>query len=349
MAEIPAENICLIRLSALGDTMHALAFVNQLRTGYPRAHISWILEPLPYEIVKHQSVVDEFIVFNPKSGFRAWLDLKRQLRNYRFDLLILPQLSFRSSLTAAMVNAEIKLGFDFRRSRELHWFFTNRHIPAHPPQHSLDLYFEFLDYLGIPRKPVEWNLEFTAEEISWREQFFSRFDRPVIAFVAASSNPEKDWSPEGYARVMDHVHTNLGLQPVVVGGPSRREREFADRILECSRTAPVIALEKPIRHTMLQLSGARLVVAPDTGPLHIAVALGIPTVSLYGYSNPRRCGPYRKYADLLIDKYSDTEQETGIARKTKPGRMQRITPGEVIEKIELELNRNTGICSGYYS
>jgi heptosyltransferase I len=125
---------------------------------------------------------------------------------------------------------------------------------------------------------------------------------------------------------------------MIIGGPSASEQAAAREICRLCRAKPVIALEKPIRHTMLQISGSRLVVSCDTGPLHMAVALNIPTIGLYGYSNPRRCGPYRKYNELLIDKYNDPGEENApITRETRPGRMQLILPEEVIAKIELGL------------
>ena len=91
---------------------------------------------------------------------------------------------------------------------------------------------------------------------------------------------------------------------------------------------------------ILQLSGSSMVISPDTGPLHIAVALNVPTVSLYGYSDPRRCGPYKKYRELLIDKYTDPGEENApITRRTRSNRMHLITPEEVIEKIELGIEK----------
>ena len=127
---------------------------------------------------------------------------------------------------------------------------------------------------------------------------------------------------------------------MIIGGPGPREQKIANEILDLCRCTPLVALNNPIRKTMLQLAGCRLVVSPDTGPLHIAVAMDTPVVGLYGYTNPRRCGPYKKFQDLLIDKYNDPGEENApITRKTKPGRMQRITVDEVIEKIELGLEK----------
>ena len=339
MPKFAARRICVVRLSALGDTIHALALVNGLRRGYPDAHITWILQPLPYEIVKHQPAVDKFVVFNPRSGWQEWRRLIRYLRSHPFDLALLPQVSAKASLIGLLAKARIKLGFDLSRSRELQWMVTNHRIPPHPPQHAQDQYFEFLNYLDVDHPQARWDLAFTAEEHKWRDRFFASIGRPVAAFVVASSNPHKDWSPEGYARVMDDVDLRLGLCPLIVGGPSRREKEMAAAITAQCHSAPRIALEGPVRHTLLQLSGARVVISPDTGPLHTAVALNVPTVGLYGYSNPRRCGPYRRFHDLLIDKYTNPRDNGHISRHTRKYRMTRIRPEEVIAKIELALAR----------
>jgi len=338
MPRIEAKKICLIRTSALGDTVHALGLVNGLRKGYPDAHLTWVLQTLPYDMVKHQKTVDQFIPFNRNGNFRDWLNLFKRLRQESYDLVILPQVSAKVSLITLFIKSKNKLGFDFKRSKELQWLVTNKQIPPAPMRHVQDQFFEFLNYLDIKDYPVEWNFEFTKEEKKWQQSFFDRLKRSVIGFVIASSSRDKDWDLEKYAKTIDYVDRELDLQPMLIGGPSELEKNNAEKICSLCRKAPVIALEKPIRTTMLQIAGSRIIVSPDTGPLHIAVSLNVPTICLYGYSNPRRCGPYRKYHDLLIDKYNDPgEKNMPITRKIKPGRMARISSKEVIEKIELGL------------
>lgn len=340
MPKISAKKICLIRISALGDTVHALALANALKKGYPNAHLTWILQPLPHELVKHQPNIDEFIVFSGKGGIKEWKKFRNRVKHERFDLAIIPQVSFRSSFITALVKADIKLGFDFKRSRELSWLFTNRHIPSKKPGHVQDQFFEFLDYLEINDYQKIWDFNFTEEEVEWQKIYFKKINRPVISFVTATSDPEKDWYPKGYAKVMDEVDKSFGFQPMIIGGPSKWEQEIAKQIADQCRCKPIIALEKPIRRTMLQLAGSALVVSPDTGPLHMAVALNVPTVGLYGLSNPRRCGPYKKFHDLLIDKFTNTGEENHrITRKTRKDRMDRITPEEVIEKIKIGIEK----------
>ncbi|MBC2714645.1 MAG: glycosyltransferase family 9 protein [Desulfobacteraceae bacterium] len=340
MPRIEAKKICFIRTSALGDTVHALGLINGLRKGYPDAHLTWVIQTLPYDMVKHQKNIDQFITFNRNGDYKTWLSLFKRLREESYDLVILPQVSAKVSLITLFIKSKNKLGFDFKRSKELHWLVTNKRIPAAPAGHVQDQFFEFLDYLDIKDYPIEWNFTFTEEERAWQQSYFDRLKRPVIGFVIASSSRDKDWDLEKYAKVIDYVEQKLDLQPMLIGGPSELEKNNAEEICRLCRKEPIIALEKPIRTTMMQIAGSRLIVSPDTGPLHMAVSLNVPTISLYGYSNPKRCGPYRKYHDLLIDKYNDPgEENMPITRKTKPGRMARISPEEVIEKIELGLER----------
>ena len=331
----PQERILIIRTSALGDVVHTLAFVNRLRKGRPRAHITWVLHPLAYDLVKHQNNVDRFVVFPRKRSLDAFRKLSKDLGSGSYDVVFMLQVSVKASLISLAARGKVKLGFDIRRSRELHWLFSNHRIPHRPAGHTLDQFFEFLDHRNIPDAPLDSDIHITEAERSYRDKFFRAIERPVISFVIASSNPEKDWHAEGYARVMDEVDSRLNLQPIIVGGTSERETKLADEILGLCRCKPKVALEKPVRHTLLQLAGSRVVVAPDTGPMHMAVALNVPTVALFGFSDPRRCGPYRRFHDLLIDKYHLPGEKKGrITRKTKKDRVRLITPEEVIEKIE---------------
>lgn len=337
---IPAERICLLRLGAFGDTIHALALVDGLRRLYPEAHLSWILEPVPHEIVKEQPEVDDFIVFRPGRGMAGWRELRRDLRaRERFDLLIVPQVSLRSSFVTALVSAEIKLGFDWNRSREGHWLFVNRHLHKGTIRHAQDLFLEFLDYLGLDSHEPRWNLRFTPDELERERVFFSSIGAPVLALVVASSAPAKDWDPANYAAVADEARERFGLVPMLVGGPSKREQEIAEQIAAGMSSEPVIALDRPVRDMLWKLHGSRVVVAPDTGPLHAAVAMNRPTIGLYGYSNPRRCGPFNRFHDLLIDVWTEPGEEKVISRETRADRMSLITPNAVLEKIELALEK----------
>jgi heptosyltransferase I len=229
----------------------------------------------------------------------------------------------------------VRLGFDRARARDLSWIFTNRHLPPHPLQHMQDQYLEFLDALGVPRGPLEWHIGAWDREKGWQRDFFATFDRPVAPIVVATSKPQKDWLPERWAEVADALYYDFGLQPVLVGGRSAREVEAERVILERARCRPVSALGNGgLRGLAAIIEGSALVLSPDTGPLHLSVALDTPVISLIGYSNPKRVGPYRKFGDLVIDAYGDPGEDYPISMAHRQNRMPRITVGMVLEKVE---------------
>ncbi|MBN1878558.1 glycosyltransferase family 9 protein [bacterium] len=335
MPRYNAEKICLLRTSAIGDVVHAMYLAQCLRSGYPTSEITWVTQDIPGALIRGQPSVDRVLTFSRHMGWRGWLELRYILKKECYDLLVVPQVSAKVSLLASWIRSTIKLGFDFHRARELSWLVTNRRIPAGPRGHVLDQFMEFVDYLGIQHGAPEWNFHFSFEEIEWKQNWQKQFCKPICALVPASSNPEKDWPSDRFVELADRISTDTDMEPVIICGPGRRETEMARYIREGARCKPEIASEKPIRHTLLQLACSRVVIAPDTGPLHMAVALGVPTIGLYGYSNPRRCGPYY-FRHLVIDKFNDSpDAPEPVSNRTKPGRMSLITVGEVMQKINI--------------
>jgi heptosyltransferase I len=150
-----------------------------------------------------------------------------------------------------------------------------------------------------------------------------------------TSKPEKDWMPERWARVADAMYSDFGLQPVLVGGRSERELNAA-RIIESSTShKPVNALGSGLRNLVSILDGSALALSPDTGPLHMSVALNRPVISLIGYMNPKRIGPYRKFHDLMIDAFGDPGEVHPITMEKRHGRMERITVDDVLAKVQV--------------
>ncbi|VFQ42602.1 glycosyltransferase family 9 protein [Desulfoluna butyratoxydans] len=341
MDKFPAKKICVIRTSALGDVVHAMALVEALRHGYPDAEITWVLQPLAYEMVKHQGAADHYVLFDRKGGRKHWQALRKRFKGEVYDVVLMLQVSIKASAISTLIKGRLKLGFDMARSRECQWLFSNRRIPKKTPGHVQDQFFEFAEYLGVTDYPVAWNFGFTDAEQEERVAFFDGLGAPAVTFVVASSSPDKDWPAARYAEAVDHV-ARKGLVPVLTGGPSPREKALADEISRLAETKPVIALQNGIRDLLVVLSGSTVVVSPDTGPLHMAVALNVPTVSLFGYSNPRRCGPYRRFPELLIDRFTESAEENGARRYFKTGRMEYISVSDVTEKIDLALERYAG-------
>ncbi|HJV65039.1 MAG TPA: glycosyltransferase family 9 protein [Geomonas sp.] len=332
-----ADRVCIVMMSAVGDAVHVLPVLHSLKAANPACKVTWILQPGPAMLVKGHPLVDEIILFDRTKGVRGFLDVRDQLKSRRFDLAIQLQVYFKANIVASFVKAPVKLGFDFARARDLNWLFTTHRIPPHAMQHVQDQYLEFCEYLGAPTTPVTWGLgPWSDQERNWQREFYAKIERPAVPIVVATSKAQKDWLPERWAEVCDALYADFGLQPVLVGGKSEREVNAERVIMEKTRHKPISALGNGgLRGLVAIFDGAALVISPDTGPLHISVALDRPVVSLIGYSNPKRVGPYRKFQDLMIDVYGEPGEDYPISMENRPDRMPRITVSDVLDKVEL--------------
>jgi heptosyltransferase I len=334
MIDVSLQRVCIVMMSAVGDAVHVLPVINALKRRSPRTHITWVLQPGPATLVRGHHSVDDIILFDRSRGWRAFTDVRRELAARRFDLVLALQVYFKAGIVTSFTRASVKLGFDLARARDANWLFTTHRIPPHEPQHVQDQYFEFLAEVGVPYEPVKWDLGPWPEERAVQQEFASRFERPIASIVVATSKPEKDWLPERWAEVADALWHDFGLQPVLVGGRSARELAAERVILERASHTPHSALGSGLRNLVGIFDASSLVLSPDTGPLHMAVALDRPVVSLMGYTNPKRTGPYRRFHDLLIDAYGQPGENYPISMENRPGRMPRITTRDVLERVE---------------
>ena len=329
------NSVCIVMMSAVGDAVHVLPVINSIKRAHPEARITWVLQTGPASLVRGHPAVDEIVTFDRKRGLRAFADVRNELTRRRFDLLIDFQVYLKAGIVTALSGAPVRLGFDRARARDLNWLFTNQRIPASPVKHVQDQYFEFLSELGIPHHPVTWNLGPWPSELDWQREWVSRIERPFAAIVVGSSKVAKDWIPERWAAVCDVLEKAYDVQPVLVGGDSERETEAAAQISAAAARPPIIALGSGLRRLVSILDASSLVIAPDTGPLHMAVALDRPVISLIGYSDPRRTGPYRQFHDLMIDAYHAPGEKSPVSMKTRTGRMQKIQVADVESRLEI--------------
>jgi len=334
MIEVALDRVCIVMMSAVGDAVHVLPVINALKRYRPTAHLTWVLQPGPATLVRGHPAVDDIVIFDRAKGSRAFLDVRRELSTRRFDLVIDLQVYFKAGMVTSFTRAPVKLGFDRARTRDMNWLFTTHRIPPHEQQHVQDQYFEFLEAIGVPVGDVEWNLGPWRTERAAQRAFFESFDRPAATIVVATSKPQKDWLPERWATVADALYHDFGLQPVLVGGRSPRELAAEKVILSSSRATIRSALGSGLRNLVGIFDGAALVLSPDTGPLHMAVALDKPVVSLMGYTNPKRTGPYRRFHDLIVDAYGDPGENYPISMENRLDRMPRISARDVLDRVE---------------
>jgi len=333
------DHIGIVMMSAVGDAVHVLPVLHALNRHSPQSHITWVLQPGPATLVRGHPHVDDIVLFDRARGWRAFTDVRRALHTRAFDVVLDFQVYFKAGIVTSFANAPLKLGFDRSRARDLNWLFTTDRIPPHEPQHVQDQYLEFLTALGIPNDEVVWELGPWPAERPWQRDFFARLDRPAASIVVATSKPQKDWLPERWAEVADILYHDFGLEPVLVGGRTERELAAEAIITQRARHKPLSALGSGLRNLVGILDGSALVLAPDTGPLHIAVALNRPVISLMGYTNPKRTGPYRRFHDLIVDAYGEPGEDYPVSMENRRDRMPRITVRDVVERVERWRNR----------
>jgi heptosyltransferase I len=329
----------IVMMSALGDAVHVLPLLDALKRHAPSTHVTWVLQPGPALMVRGHPHVDDTVIFQRALGLGAYPDVRRELKGRPFDLLVNLQVYFKAGLVTWMCRAPVKLGFDWARSRDANWLFTTHRIRPHAAQHVQDQYFEFLDAIGVPHGEPQWHLAPTREERAAARLVVAGGTGPLVGLVVASSKAEKNWMPERYAEVAVALESALGARCVLLGGTSAIEREAASRILAAAPGSAVDALGRGLRTLLGLLDACDVIISPDTGPLHMAVAMNVPAVGLYGYNNPKRVGPYRRFTDLLVDAYGDPGENYPISMQHRLGRMPRITTGEVLAKVRLALDR----------
>jgi heptosyltransferase I len=333
----PSQRICFVLLSGLGDVVHGLPVVNALKDDEPERHITWVVEPMPGQILTNHPSIDETIVFEPRRGWSGVTELRRRMRGRHFDLTLNLNVYTKSVWPVLLSRAHYRLGFDRRRTHEGVWLASNRHLIPGPRRHTQDQFLEFLDPIGVQRhEPLEWRITFTSEELQARADFFAPLrDRPVAVIVPATGSYKKDWLAERWAAVANALYEDFGYHVVLAGGPGDRETEIATGISKKSSAPIVWAMGDGVRRVAAIVAGADLLLAPDTGPVHIARAFGVPVIGLYGHTNPWRVGPYRAFEDLWIDRYTNPGEEPDPSHaEARWDRMPLITVDDVLSKME---------------
>lgn len=297
------NRIVIVRLSALGDVTLLLPVIESLRHAMPQARITWIIGAAAYALVEGVPGV-EFVVFDKARGLRAYLDLRRRLRGRNFDVLLAMQASWRANFIYSLISAPIKIGFDRIRARDAQWLFVDQHI-AFARQHLLDSFFAFIEKLGVHEKVLTWNLPLADADRDWARSALAQGGRPRLAVHVGASKAERDWPVERFIEVIRQAQRRWGVHAVLTGGSSERERTAGQRILESIRANVVdmIGRTTPKQFAAI-IERTDCLLAPDTGAVHIAVAVGTPVVGLYAVAPPQLSGPYL-YPKLVVNRYPE--------------------------------------------
>jgi len=334
------HSLCLVRLSALGDVVMVLPLVRWLRRCWPETSITWICGSSAMPVLECASLdgVELVPIDKPRSVADYWR-LRRRFAGRNFDVVLALQASWRANFIYPCLKARRKIGYGPDRAKDAHRWFVGEGLPAAKP-HLIDGFFQFAEALGLPLPTtVEWGLKIDPATAPLASA------RPFMALNACSSKPERDWLPERYAAVIDHVARRYDLDTVLIGGPSARERAVADQVLAKVTTRGMVDLvgRTNLKQMMAVLAQARFLLAPDTGAVHIATALGKPVCGLYAVAPARRTGPYRA-TEYCVDRFDegvrtyvgrDPNEVPWAQRVHHPQAMELISVAAVVEKIDL--------------
>jgi len=265
--------------------------VRALQRAWPQTKLTWIIGKAESRLMELIDGV-EFITVDKRAGLAARRDLSARLQGRRFDVLLHMQLSLRASLISTSARAPVRLGFDRARARELQWLFTNARIAPRTREHVLDSFFGFLEALGIDDRTVRWDVPLTSAALEYAQTLIPDA-RPTLVISPCSSHPRRNWRPEAYAAVADHAVRRHGMRVILAGGPTATERTVGAAIEESAHVPLVNQIGRDTLPQMLALlSRAAALLAPDSGPAHMATMVGTPVIGLYATTNPERSGPY---------------------------------------------------------
>src|ERR1700736_2917824 len=183
----PLQHVCLLRLSAIGDTCHALAALRAFQSAWPQTRFTWIIGKLEAKLMTAILPEVEFIIFDKSKGPRELWRIRRILSDIRFDLLLNMQLSIRASLVSSLVSAPIKLGFDRERARELQWWFTNARIAPATREHVLDSFMGFARACGIDPAAPHWDIKLPEDALEYARSVITD-ERPTLLISPCSSH-----------------------------------------------------------------------------------------------------------------------------------------------------------------
>jgi len=323
-----APRILIVRLSAIGDVIHGLPVLNALREAFPKAFLGWVVEGRAASLLEGHPALDQLIPIR-----RGWLKspmtvlrLRRQLRELAFDVTIDVQGLTKSAVAAWLSGAKRRIGFDGANGRELsRWL--NTELVTSTATHIVDCNLELLRPLGITSPTVRFDLPEKAEDGQAAERIIRRggLESGYVLINPGAGWPSKLWPAKRFAAVAQHLARTWRLPSIVVWA-GKQEQALAHEVVANSHGYAWQAPATSLQELAALARRSRLFVAADTGPLHLAVAVGATCVGLFGPMPAKRKGPYGpEHLALHAVQFEGTS------------RQRRNAPPEVMEAISVEM------------
>jgi lipopolysaccharide heptosyltransferase I len=332
---IDPKRILIVKLSSIGDVVHTLPALSALRKQFPRSYIAWVVKKHVAGIIIGHPYLDKVIIYEDL------IKAIREIRRLKFDLAIDFQGLFRSGFITFASGAKIRLGFSRANSQELSRIFINHKItPREEDRHVIDKNLSLLRPLGIEEvKKKEFIISVSEREREYIANFLREenigVSEVLVGLHPGTSWPTKCWIEKGWADLADRLLEELKVKPIFLWGPG--EEELVDRIVKMMRNKPLVSCRINLKELVCLLSKCRLFVGGETGPLHIACAVNIPTVALIGPTDSVRNGPYGQ-GHIILEKDLPCRRCWKYSCR-RLDCMNLITPDEVFSAVERQLQR----------
>lgn len=340
-------NILIVKLSAIGDVVLSLPFLAAMRRSYPRARISWVVEEAAAEVLIGHPLLDRVIVWRRQSWIRTMktgripsatrvmlMDL-RALRQDRYDLVVDLQGLAKSGLVALLSGGRRRVGFD--RNRELsHWFVNDRLPPYDLDRHALLRYLDVAAYLGASIREVDFHLPMDQSAAVTANNLLAADGRAVVVINPGAKWPSKLWPLNYWQELVEMLAARPDLHIVLTGSPDEQAINWQiakDRanILDLTGRTSLRVLGEIFRQ-------AKMIVCPDTGPMHLGAAVGTPVVALFGPTAPWRTGPFGP--DHVVIRTNMICSPCYWKKCPEPKCMTFIEPRSVVRAIDQVLSKH---------
>jgi lipopolysaccharide heptosyltransferase I len=339
-ANFSPRNILLIKPSAIGDVVHALPVLNLMRRRWPEARISWLVTPGCAGLLQGHKQIDEVILFERRRFGQAWRSpamlaalwrFSRGLPRRKFDLVVDLQGLFRSGWLAWKTRAPVRIGTS--NARELGWLFYTHRVPVSWDWHAIERSLAVAEALGCGREPVEFHFAVNDADRAAVADLVPPGRRYAV-MLPGTIWPTKRWPVEHFADCVGPLRERFGLESIVAGGA-------ADSALAAGISGAMDLCGKTtLSQLVALLERAELVIANDTGPMHIAAALGRPLLAPFGPTNPQRTGPFGRLDTVLRAKVPCSPCYS--RRCSHRSCLKWISPQRLMETAGVQLNVKGG-------
>lgn len=334
MSNQEIKHIAMVRLSAIGDVVLFIPLVRTLQTYLPHATLTWIIDKSAYPMVEGLSGVN-FIVIDKPKGLKGFIQFKKQMAQYQFDVLLATHASYRANLLYPLIKAKRKIGFDYRRAQELHFLFVKERVKR-GDDHILEGFLRFAEKLGLSQPVIKWDLPLSDSDKAYARDLVP--EGTVIAINPKASKEERNWLLERYIDLIKEIKLCYDVPVVLTGAP--QDKPFTDKIAKEVQVIDLVG-KTTLKQLACVLSQVSILIAPDTGPAHIATAVGTPVIGLYAVAPFGKSGPYLS-KDYVIDKFQegvikllkkDPSKLSWYAKLHHPDSMSLITVDDVLSKL----------------